>query len=508
MTTPSLAAPGGATPARSLILAGGGMRVAYQAGVLRALEDAGLRFSHADGTSGGTLNLAMLLSGQSPGEMCERWLGLHVRDFVSLLPWRDYFRPLRLPAMGSASGLREHVFPELGIDLARICASEGLPGTFNVCNFTWKTSEVVEHQRMELPLLVAGLSLPIFMPPVEWNGRLYCDAVWIRDANLMEAVRRGAEEVWVVWAIGNSPRYRPGMFNEYVHMIELSANGKLFDELAQIADINARIARGDVVGGRTRPVRVHIIRPERPLPLDPDFYLGRIDAATLVAMGYRDATRYLSGMRPAGTRLGPEVTRMTDIPPAVAFRKRLTGRLRWGAVVEPAELLVAVEAETQGGSKGGGSASVPAAGMLHLPGRSLRTFATAASWHPADQSCDMAFRLDDQQVSFVVRPARAPKFWPWRALTRFEVDFNSAASAVSAALQLRPAALVAHVLGVHAVSEESTARRALLVARHWALVMHAAVRRRREDQPGIVSARIERRSPPGAALPLAEEEHD
>ena len=38
---------------RSLVLAGGGMRVAYQAGALAALEEAGLRFHHADGTSGG-----------------------------------------------------------------------------------------------------------------------------------------------------------------------------------------------------------------------------------------------------------------------------------------------------------------------------------------------------------------------------------------------------------------------------------------------------------------------
>ena len=71
--TPLSAADPAASPRRSLILAGGGMRVAYQAGVLRALHEAGLSFFHADGTSGGTINLAMLLSGLSPEEMSERW---------------------------------------------------------------------------------------------------------------------------------------------------------------------------------------------------------------------------------------------------------------------------------------------------------------------------------------------------------------------------------------------------------------------------------------------------
>ena len=42
---------------RALILPGGGMRVAYQAGAVKALYDSGLRFSFADGASGGTARI-------------------------------------------------------------------------------------------------------------------------------------------------------------------------------------------------------------------------------------------------------------------------------------------------------------------------------------------------------------------------------------------------------------------------------------------------------------------
>lgn len=59
------------------------MRVAYHAGVLRALEEAGLRFSHVDGTSGGIINTAMVLSGLTPTEMCDRWRSLNVKDSIS-----------------------------------------------------------------------------------------------------------------------------------------------------------------------------------------------------------------------------------------------------------------------------------------------------------------------------------------------------------------------------------------------------------------------------------------
>src|SRR5262245_15417278 len=153
---PSLAAAAGTGPRRSLILAGGGMRVAYQAGVLRALEEEELVFFHADGTSGGTINLAMLLSGLSPAEMCERWRTLNVHEFVSMLPIRKYLRSFNWPAFGGADGLVRRVYPHLGIDVDRIRAADGIDGTFNVCNYSDKTNVAVPHRKVDLDMLVAG----------------------------------------------------------------------------------------------------------------------------------------------------------------------------------------------------------------------------------------------------------------------------------------------------------------------------------------------------------------
>src|ERR1700704_1649139 len=83
---------------RALILPGGGMRVAYQAGAVKALYDSGLRFFFADGASGGTINLAALLSGITPDDLCRRWRNLDVTGFVSPRPFKTY---LRFPAMGA-----------------------------------------------------------------------------------------------------------------------------------------------------------------------------------------------------------------------------------------------------------------------------------------------------------------------------------------------------------------------------------------------------------------------
>lgn len=312
-------------PKRALILAGGGMRVAYQAGAIRALLEAGLRFHHADGTSGGTINLAMLLSGLSPVEICDRWRTVNVHDFASLMPLETYLKAYNLLAMGSANGIRQSIFPHLGIDASAIQAAQGMVGTFNVCNYTRKTNEVILHEAIDIDLLVAAISLPIFLPPVEKNGNLYLDAVWIKDANLIEAVKRGAEELWVIWCIGNSDEYKPGVFNQYVHMIELSANGKLFEEFAYIEEVNGRIARGEKGYEQRQPVQLHIVKPLYPLPLDPDLYWGRIDTATLIDQGYTDAVRYLAEMHEAGLPFQPEVTQMRENTNGIAFKETMQG---------------------------------------------------------------------------------------------------------------------------------------------------------------------------------------
>ena len=287
------------------------MRVAYQAGVITALEEGGLRFSHIDGTSGGTMNLSMLLTGQDSQEMADRWRALDPKCFSSPLPARTYLSP-HWPGLGGGRGIREKVFPALGISVDRITRAEGVNGTYNVCNFASKTAEVIEHQDVDEDLLVAAISLPLLMPAVDHRGSQYTDAVWIRDSNVPESVRRGCDEIWLVWCIGNTARYMNGLFRQYVHMIEMAANGTLLEDLRHLGD---------------RPIRLHVIKPARPIPLDPDYFLGRVDAAELIGMGYRDARAYLKAPAPLTSPWGPGVTAMLPELEGVAGRLVLSGRL-------------------------------------------------------------------------------------------------------------------------------------------------------------------------------------
>jgi predicted acylesterase/phospholipase RssA len=455
--TPALAAGDAGGPRRSLILAGGGMRVAYQAGVLRALEEEGLRFAHADGTSGGTINLAMLLSGRSPEEMCERWRTLHVRDFVSLLPLRQYLRGANAIAFGDADGLVRKVYPHLGIDVARIRAARGIAGTFNVCNFAEKTNEAVPHTEIDLDLLVAGVSLPVFMPPVRKGDVVYTDSVWIKDANLTEAVRRGSEELWLVWCIGNGAHFRSGVFNEYVHMIELSANGGLGEELAHLRD-------------GWSAARLHVIKPEYPLPLDPDFYRGRIDAHALVAMGYRDAKTYLAARSDEGVPWTAAATRMRDPGLGIAFAERLTGSVRdeRGAASE-LSLRLRAGIRDLGRFRSDGTGDL--VGVIDSPelGRGLLAKRGSLRADAGRLRYELVFEAAGRELTLTLTSGDRP----WSRVARAAATLVDATGVRSGELRAGPLAVVAALLRLHATWAESLRERFAAHVRAARLLLRA-----------------------------------
>jgi hypothetical protein len=315
---------------RAIILPGGGMRVAYQAGAIQALHEAGLRFSHADGTSGGLMNLAALLSGVEPADLAQRWRTLRPTSFISPLSIRSYLAFPNLPALVDFEGLVTRVFPHLGIDVAKIRKAEGVSAYFNVCDFAEKVVKAIPGNEIEEPLLLAGLSLPLFVPAVRHGDTTWTDAVWIQDSNILKAVRNGANELWVIWCIGNTPRFKTGFLNQYVHMIEMSAIGWLNGELAEIARINDAIARGEAPYGHEAPIIVHVVKPERPIPLDPDYVSGKVSGEALVDQGYMDASHYFAGKAGGGVSLDASATRMIEPAGGVSFRETMSGRISFG----------------------------------------------------------------------------------------------------------------------------------------------------------------------------------
>ncbi len=299
---------------RSLILAGGGIKVGFQAGVLQVwLDEAGLTFDHADGASGGCLNLAMYCQGMSGTQMADNWRNLDPFAQVDL-NWEHYWRLASAPSLFTLDNFRQRVLPRWGLDWDRIRASSRL-GTFNVCNFTTRELEVIPNDRMSEDLLIASVSLPMWFPPVVINGQTYLDSVYLTDANLEEAIRRGADEIWAIWTVSTDPTWRDGFVAQYFQIIEIAADGRFFPMWRRIQRSNEEIAAGRP-GEFGRPITLRLLQAEVPIHYLINFSRDRM--VECVNLGVKAAREWCEREGIALPQRGPRVS-----VPAAAAASRL-----------------------------------------------------------------------------------------------------------------------------------------------------------------------------------------
>ncbi len=316
-------------PRRALILAGGGMKVGFQAGVLEVwLDEAGLTFDHADGASGGCFNLAMYCQGMSGAQIADNWRTLD--PFLPVdLNWEHYWRFLHAPSLLTYDNFRKRVLPAWGIDWARIRAGTRL-GTFNYFNFSKKRLETITHDRMDEDRLIAAVSLPMWFPPVSIGGDTCIDAVYITDANVEEAIRRGADEIWAIWTVSTRDEWRDGFVAQYFHIIETAADGRFFDIWRRIEESNRRIAAGDP-GEFGRPIALKLLQAE--VPVHYLFNLSRDRMAESVNLGVQTAREWCA--RNGVPLLHPgrkHPTSATTAPTSLSFTEEMKGYASAGAV--------------------------------------------------------------------------------------------------------------------------------------------------------------------------------
>lgn len=262
---------------RSLILAGGGIKVAFQAGVLQVwLDEAGLKFDHVDGASGGVFNLAMMCQGMSGIEIADNWRNIDPRAGISF-NLKEFPKLMYAESLFTLDAYRENVFTAWKYDWQKIQGSS-LNATFNVINFSKKKLEVFEPAQMTEDMLAASVSLPMWFPPQRINGQTYIDAVYMTDANIEEAIRRGADEVWVIWTVSDKDEWHSGFVATYFQIIETVAVGNYRSILKRIERNNEAMARG-TTGEFGRHIEVKELKADVSLHYLIDFSKDRMTEA-------------------------------------------------------------------------------------------------------------------------------------------------------------------------------------------------------------------------------------
>lgn len=247
-------------PKRSLMLAGGGLKIAFQAGVLQVwLDEMGIEFDHGDGVSAAAFNLAMWVQGMSGTQIANHWRTFRPVAAVGL-NWSQLPRLIYAESLFTLNAFRKKFFPEWGLDWEKIRAS-GREATFNVYNFSKHRLRPVTPAEMTEDFLVATASLPLWFPPVRIDGDTYIDAVFNTATNLEEAIRRGADELWVIWTTSSRGKWLDGFVGNFFGIFEAATNGSYKQVLARIENNNAAIERGGS-GEFGRRITVRELRSE------------------------------------------------------------------------------------------------------------------------------------------------------------------------------------------------------------------------------------------------------
>lgn len=308
---------------RSLILAGGGLKVPFQAGVLQVwLDEAGLTFDHADGASGGIFNLAMYCQGMTGTQIADNWRNLPPILFAQF-NWEQYVKLFYAESVLRLDHFRENVFPRWELDWNAIHTTKH-EATFNVYNFSKYELEVLTPDMMTEDFLIAGVSLPMWFPPVVINGNTYIDPVYITDANLEEAIRRGADELWVIWTVSQRGEWNPGFVANYFQIIETSANGHFNLITRRIEANNAMIAEGKA-GEFGRTIELKVLKAEVPLHYILNISADRVTES--VNLGVQMARKWCveQGIQLAG----PSEQEVID-PTALSFTEEMKGYIGFG----------------------------------------------------------------------------------------------------------------------------------------------------------------------------------
>jgi predicted acylesterase/phospholipase RssA len=305
---------------RALILAGGGLKVAFQAGVLQVwldearIDGKNIEFDLADGASGGVFNLAMWCSGKSGTEIANAWRNTNPLDLISLNP-RPWVSLLTFDAF-------RKILPNWEIDWGNPRRHEA---TFNVYNFTAQKLQTRTPEEMNPDWLVACVTLPMWFPPMKIGDDVYVDAIYATDANLEAAIRKGADELWIIWTVSRNGRWGNGVINQYFQMVEQAANWRLTDLTQRIEASNAAIRAGEN-SEFSRHIKLKILCAEVPLHYLFVFSADRLREA--VELGVRSARAWCLDN---GLELPEPPATQPDYPTQVRFSETMQGTLAFGS---------------------------------------------------------------------------------------------------------------------------------------------------------------------------------
>lgn len=282
---------------RALVLSGGGSRGAFQIGVLkRWMGDLEQDYDIMCGVSVGALNVAGLVHtpfGQPRKaiEWMEQFWLTKVTGTDAI--YKRWFPFGRLHSLWKRSVYDSSPLINLvkdNIDLSKVSSCGRRVAVGAVCLDTGEYEFGTEKDQNFVDWVLASSSFPVFLTPIEINGKLYSDGGLVNITPLGQAIRMGADEIDVV------------MCSDPFAKDEWSSTGKMAvpDQILRTVGIMSdRIAQFDIeeiglkndladISDKYKKIKVRVVVPSRPLNVD-SLTFNPEDTRRLIQQGYEDS---------------------------------------------------------------------------------------------------------------------------------------------------------------------------------------------------------------------------
>lgn len=279
------------------MLSGGGARGAYEIGVLRALDEHGITFDLAFGTSVGSINAAFYAQGKLD-RLEDLWLRLKPTDVFRLPTLTQLQNMIYGHRWGllDTSPLEDLLHREM--DLLSFKASPTKVGFIatDLCTLETRlvTADDITSTAELVDALMASAAIPLLFPTRNINGTgCWIDGGLVRNTPIETAIAMGAREIYIVLVQAETDGACPTSIIQLLARIsDILLYASARDGIRRVVELNKMISSSDSEEVQNPHLKLVVFQPQTRV----SFTLLEFNPAhaqKMIDWGYEDALRII-----------------------------------------------------------------------------------------------------------------------------------------------------------------------------------------------------------------------
>ena len=311
---------------QALVLTGGSVRGAFQAGAVRRLFENGYQPEIIRGISAGALNAAYITNqigiyrnltdkwhsnmsrkaykdtGRFLTEMWEK----NITSYKSIIE-KQYLKGAISAIFGNFSGFANNdplkkLLNSLIKD--RYLKDSGIDLSIGIVDIKSGEMEYINQNNPDiLKYVIASSAIPIVMPISKINGNSFCDGGVRDSAPLRSAIDAGAEEITIISCAPLDMIYKDidtgNILDVTERVLSIVMNESLINDINNVKRVNESKKRFEKAFGKNsnhsfsskRDIKITLIAPDKSIPVKLTKF-DRKDISDMINLGYNTASKY------------------------------------------------------------------------------------------------------------------------------------------------------------------------------------------------------------------------